>query len=84
MKVGDNHRTNPLSHKPGGDEVRITFVNGKYRDYDKVKYPQAFIEKCFDLDDSILEAKVLPDGKVITNKKSFEYINFKKGKNAGN
>ena len=30
MKVGDNHRTNPLSHKPGGDEVRITFVNGKY------------------------------------------------------
>ena len=84
MKVGDNHRTNPLSHKPGGDEVRITFVNGKYRDYDKVKYPQAFIEKCFDLDDSILEAQVLPDGKVITNKKSFEYINFKKGKNASN
>tara|TARA_R110002050_G_scaffold242030_2_gene378394 strand:+ start:1045 stop:1299 length:255 start_codon:yes stop_codon:yes gene_type:complete len=84
MKVGDNHRTNPLSHKPGGGEVRITFVNGKYRDYDKVKYPQAFIEKCFDLDDSILEAQVLPDGKVITNPNSFEYINFKKGKNAGN
>ena len=85
MRVGDNHRTNPLSHKPGGDEVRITFVSGKWRDYDKVKYPQAFIEKCFDLDDSILEAQVLPDGKVIkryvTDSKSFEYINFKRGKN---
>lgn len=78
MKVGDNYRTNPLSHKPGGDEVRITFVSGKWRDYDKVKYPQAFVEKCFDLDDSIIEARVLPDGKVITNKKSFKYINFKK------
>ena len=81
MKVGDNHRTNPLSHKPGGDEVRITFVSGLYRDYDKVKYPQAFIEKCFDLDDSILEAQVLPDGKVITNPNSFKSINFKKNVN---
>ena len=78
MKVGDNYRTNPLSHKPGGCEVRITFVSGKWRDYDKVKHPQAFIEKCFDLDDSIIEAQVLPDGKVITNPNSFKSINFKK------
>lgn len=77
MKVGDNHRTNPLSHKPGGGEVRITFTTGKFRDYDKVKFPKAFIEKCFDMDDSILEAQVLPEGKVITR---FEYINFKKTK----
>ena len=88
MKVRDNLRVNPLSHKPGGEEVRITFANGSHRDYDKVKYPQAFIEKCFDLDDSILEAQVLPDGKVITryvtDSKSFEYINFKKGKNTRN
>lgn len=78
MKVRDNYRTNPLSHKPGGAEVRITFVSGKWRDYDKVKHPQAFIEKCFDLDDSIIEAQVLPDGKVITNPNSFKSINFKK------
>ena len=75
MKVGDDYRTNPLSHKPGGGEVRITFVSGKWRDYDKVKYPQSFIEKCLDMDDSILEAQVLPESKMITR---FEYINFKK------
>ena len=75
MKVGDSHRTNPLSHKPGGGEVRITFTTGKFRDYDKVKFPQAFINKCFDMDANILEAQILPDGKVVTR---FEYINFKK------
>jgi len=78
MKVGDNHRTNPLSHRPGGSEVRITFITGHYRDYDKVKYPISFIEKCFDMDESILNAQVIPDGKVITR---FEYINFKKKAN---
>ena len=78
MKVGANHRTNPLSHKPGGGEVRITFLSGKFRDYDKVKWPEAFIRKCFDMDADIYSAQVLPDGKVATR---FEYINFKKGKN---
>ena len=79
MKVGANHRTNPLSHRPGGGEVRITFLSGHYRDYDKVKFPDLFINKCFDMDDSIHSAQVLPDGGVTTR---FEYINFKKKENA--
>ena len=47
MKVRDNLRVNPLSHKPGGEEVRITFANGSHRDYDKVKYTQKYVEQCF-------------------------------------
>ena len=75
MKVGDNHRTNPLSHKPGGGEVRITFVDGKWRDYDKVKWPPSFIAKCFDMDASIYSAQIIPGGPVITRS---DYINLEK------
>ena len=39
MKVKDEHRTNPLSLEPGGGVVRVTFKNGKFRDYDKIKNP---------------------------------------------
>ena len=49
MKVGDNYRTNPLSHKPGGSTVRVTFKNGSVRDYDKVKHPKAFIKKILEI-----------------------------------
>ena len=59
MKVRDNLRVNPLSHKPGGEEVRITFANGHYRDYDKVKYPQLYVEQCFKLDENIVTAQIL-------------------------
>lgn len=45
MKVEDNHRTNPLSHQPGGGVVRVTFKNGQFRDYDKVKNPAAFMNQ---------------------------------------
>lgn len=64
MRVGDNHRTNPLSLKPGGSTVRITFKNGDYRDYDKVKYPGAFIAKCLDLDSDIETAVILDPNKI--------------------
>lgn len=43
MNVKDEHRTNPLSLQPGGGVVRVTFKNGQFRDYDKVKNPAAFI-----------------------------------------
>jgi hypothetical protein len=64
MRVGDDHRTNPLSLKPGGSTVRITFKNGDYRDYDKVKYPGAFIAKCLELDGDIETAVILDPNKI--------------------
>jgi|TARA_B110000037_G_C17088050_1_gene492811 hypothetical protein len=64
MKVGDNHRTNPLSLQPGGSTVRVTFKNGDYRDYDKVKHPKAFITKCLELDDDIATAVILDPNKI--------------------
>ena len=45
MKVKDEHRTNPLSLQPGGGVVRVTFKNGEFRDYDKIKNPAAFIQQ---------------------------------------
>lgn len=59
MKVRDNLRVNPLSHKPGGEEIRITFANGSHRDYDKVKYTQKYVEQCFKMDDSIVSAQII-------------------------
>jgi hypothetical protein len=61
MRIGDEYRTNPLSHKAGGSIVQITFNNGSVREYDKVKYPESFIEKCFDMDSSIVSAKLIID-----------------------
>ena len=64
MKVGDNYRTNPLSHKPGGSTVRVTFKNGDYRDYDKVKHPSAFIARCLELNNDIETAVILDPNKI--------------------
>lgn len=41
-KVGDDHRTNPLSLRPGGSEVKV-YMNGETRIYDKVKSPVNYI-----------------------------------------
>lgn len=59
MKVGDNYRTNPLSHKPGGSVVRVTFKNGNVLDYDKVKHPQAFIKKIMERGNDIAKTEIL-------------------------
>ena len=59
MQVGDQFRTNPLSHKPGGSTVRVIRRNGEVRDYDKVKYPDAFIRKILETDTDVVEAKVI-------------------------
>ena len=59
MKVGDNHRTNPLSHKPGGSTVRVFFENGTFRDYDKVKHPKSFINKILEIASDVKSAEVL-------------------------
>lgn len=41
-KVGDDHRTNPLSLRPGGSEVKV-YLNGEIRIYDKIKSPVKYI-----------------------------------------
>lgn len=69
MKVGDEFRTNPLSTKPGGDTVRVVFNTGNVREYDKVKYPEAFIEKCFEMDSTIINAAIILE----SGKKSFVF-----------
>jgi hypothetical protein len=61
-KVGDEYRTNPLSHQPGGSVVRILFQStGNTRDYDKVKHPMSFIKRCYEMDPDITLAWVLTE-----------------------
>lgn len=45
MKVGDEHRINPLSLKPGGSTVTILYKSGVSREYDKVKDPKAYLDR---------------------------------------
>lgn len=59
MKVGDDYRTNPLSHQPGGSTVRVTFKNGSWRDYDKVKHPKSFISKILEIANDVKSAEIL-------------------------
>jgi len=59
MKVGDEFRTNPLSNKPGGSTVRVTFKNGSVRDYDKVKHPDSFINKILEIASDVKSAEIL-------------------------
>lgn len=59
MKVGDEFRTNPLSHQPGGRTVRVTFKNGSVRDYDKVKHPTAFIKKILEIGNDIAHTEII-------------------------
>ena len=59
MKVGDEFRTNPLSNKPGGSTVRVTFKDGSWRDYDKVKHPKSFIKKILEIASDVKSAVVL-------------------------
>ena len=45
IKVADEYRTNPLSHQPGGDEVKVYLRDGMVYTYDKVKSPKNYINK---------------------------------------
>lgn len=79
MKVGDDYRTNPLSHKPGGSTVRIGFKStGEHRDYDKVKHPMAFIKRCYEMDDDIAMAWVLGEDGTEEVPRT-RWINFRNG-----
>lgn len=37
IRVGDEHRTNPLSLRPGGVDVKVYYPNGTARIYSRIK-----------------------------------------------
>jgi hypothetical protein len=43
--ISDEHRTNPLSLKPGGYTVKVIYTNGKTYVYDKIKDPARYISR---------------------------------------
>ena len=45
LKVGDKYRSNPLSSIPGGVTVCVMHPRGNVKEYNKVKYPKAFMKK---------------------------------------
>ena len=57
MRVGDEFRTNGLSLTPGGSLVSVTYRSGGVKEYDKVKYPRAYVGKIVDRE-SIVEIRV--------------------------
>ena len=44
LRVKDEFRTHPLSHKPGGSEVKIQKRDNTILKYDKVKNPTAYVK----------------------------------------
>jgi hypothetical protein len=57
MRVGDEFRTNSLSLTPGGSLVTVTYRSGTVREYDKVKFPRAYVGRIVDRE-SIVEIRV--------------------------
>lgn len=71
MRVGDEFRTNQLSLTPGGSLVSVTYLSGGTKEYDKVKYPRAYVGRITDRE-SIVEIRV--NGALVwdkTNSKKF-------------
>jgi len=71
MRVGDEHRINRLSLTPGGSLVAVTYLSGWVREYDKVKFPRAYVGRITDRE-SIVEIRV--NGNLVwdkTNPKKF-------------
>lgn len=64
--VGDEYRTNHLSLKPGGSTVKVIYNNQPFRQYDKIKYPKAYVNKITDKDPNIIKVEV--DGKLFWQK----------------
>ena len=44
IHVGDEFRTNDLSHTPGGSTVHVVYKDDSVRIYTNVKYPKKYIE----------------------------------------
>jgi len=64
MRVGDEFRTNGLSLTPGGSLVTVTYRSGTVREYDKVKFPRAYVGRITDRE-SIVEIRV--NGNLVWN-----------------
>jgi len=64
--VSDEFRTNPLSLVPGGSTVKVNYVNGSFRLYDKIKKPYAYINAITRKDQNIVSVEV--DRKLIWQK----------------
>jgi hypothetical protein len=45
LHIADQYRTNELSLKPGGYELRVIYNSGKTYVYDKIKDPSRYIAK---------------------------------------
>jgi hypothetical protein len=45
LKVADGFRTNELSLKPGGHELKVRYYDGKARSYDKIKNPTSYVSR---------------------------------------
>ena len=43
LHISDQYRTNPLSLRPGGYEIRVIYNSGKTYVYDKIKDPTRYI-----------------------------------------
>jgi hypothetical protein len=43
LHIADQYRTNPLSLRPGGYEVRVIYNSGKTYVYDKIKDPSRYV-----------------------------------------
>ncbi len=54
ITVNDEHRTNDLSLRPGGDTVTPVHKNGERRIYDKIKNVHAYAKRA-KLDDVVIE-----------------------------
>ena len=42
IRVASKYRTNPLSHKPGGDTIAVILKNGFKLIYDNIKFPDRY------------------------------------------
>jgi hypothetical protein len=66
LKVEDQYRTNPLSLKPGGCTLTITYSDGKVFIYDKVKNAVSYIRALDKNHEHGTITEILIDGKKVT------------------
>lgn len=69
MHVSDEHRTNPLSLRPGGSTVTVIYESGKSFTYDKVKRPTTYIRNISGGDKGPI-SKILVDNIQVWDKSS--------------
>lgn len=56
--VSDEYRTNPMSLVPGGSVVKVTYADGSFRLYDKIKKPYHYIRVITEKDNKIISVEV--------------------------